>query len=152
MVTPRDPRRHKRSAPALVPARLLAQSGVGPCRADRDTTYGDAGRRRAFEARARSPQRLSSQLVRHRGDAGHGAFLVAFGTRSLTPSTPIVSLPTDSRLCGFALSACKNTRHRLARSKTATDALLPFASHCSKAATAIARSCMRTAISRKSAG
>src|SRR5439155_6825780 len=52
------------------------------CRADRDTTYGDAGRRRAFEARARSPQRLSSQLVRHRGDAGHDAFLVAFGTRS----------------------------------------------------------------------
>src|SRR6266480_3731361 len=95
----------------------------GPCRADRDTTYGDAGRRRAFEARARSPQRLSSQLVRHRGDAGHGAFLVAFGTRSLTPSTPIVSLPTDSRLCGFALSACKNTRHRLARSKTATCAV-----------------------------
>src|SRR6266568_9668732 len=42
-------------------------------------------------------------------------------------------------LCGAALSPCKKTRNRPARSTTATDTLLPFFAHSATAASAAAR-------------
>src|SRR2546430_886850 len=123
MVNPRDPRRHKRSAPALVPAWMFHQSGViyaALIETLHTATPGAAVHSKHVRVRRNGSHRSWSATVAMPA-------MTHFSSPSeldpLTPSTPIVSLPTDSRLCGFALSACKNTRHRPARSEEHTSEL-----------------------------
>jgi hypothetical protein len=77
----------------------------------------DIGPRRAppcIRARARSPQRLSSQLFHRRRDAGHAHFS--------SPSRSIHAERADRLIAPqFEIASCKSTRDRPARSTTPID-------------------------------